>query len=540
MTSLTPKALTFEDVLRAVCSPRSGSHMPTARIVELTGRNASNIHRDLAALVSEGLLEGDKTIGWRITQAGMDARNAIDRANGKGRPVAGLPLWPLDQIEFNPDNPRKGVAQEPLEGLADTIAEAEGLLQPIVLYPVGTNGARMLHAGERRVRACRLLQGEGRLPAALQAGLPFIERAATKAEALFIGLVENSQRENLTPYEDALGLKAYQDETGLSARAIAFKLGRAREGSEEGVRDVQEKIKTLTRAKPEAIARVEAGRESFDWLRQQVRKRLEDVGQQLRPIDILTLAEVKLQARLKPKRFSYGERQTECSYTAGKDPVLKGLVSQGLLSFTEQAYDDHKAWIEVSYTATAVFNTEELAGIHGDLKAAAALVHSLQVAALGQAKADQLAKSGLYATQWLNGPFVLSDKAQTKVDAAKVTKSELRAANKIKTDAHNLRFQEVMTLVVQAEERGLSMGMVDKINAQMARSKVVFPLRVAGKSIVDAGGHPLIWQGLGYQFAADQDVLLPLLCTVLNSVLAPTPLEAAIAKTEKGEDHAAA
>lgn len=533
MTLLPPIALTFEDVLRHLAA-HADEGQTVRQIVDETFRDPSNTRRDLAKLEDAGLIAsmGGTPPRFAITLKGGLAVAAIDRANGVGVAPAGLPTWPLAQIDYNPDNPRKRVAQEPLEGLADTIAEAGGLLQPIVLYPAGANGVRMLHAGERRVRACRLLQEQDRLPPALQTGLPFIEREASTAEALFIGLVENSQRENLSPFEDAQALKAYQDETGLSARAIAFKLGRAREGSEEGVRDVQEKIKVMTRAKPEAIERVKAGRESFDWLRQQVRKRIEDVAEQLRPIDILTLAEIKLKARRKPKRFTYGERETECSYTAGKDPILKGLVSQGLLAFTEQSRDDHKAYVEIRDQALELFNTEELAGIYGDLKTAEALVRRLRIEAFGEGGAAVLSANEEYATTWLNAPFELSEKAQAKVDAAKVTRRELIAANKARREAHEARVQEATAIVVQVEEKGLVPSARDAAIQQLARSKIKFPLRVENKNIVDGKGDAVFYNGMGWSFAEDQDVLMPLLVAVLNSVLAPTPLEAAIAKTQ--------
>ncbi|WP_181242667.1 ParB/RepB/Spo0J family partition protein [Caulobacter vibrioides] len=542
MTSLiTHQLLDAEPVLRLLQGKAQA--MTATQIAKETDRDPSNVRKGLQAFEAAGLLIGESDVkgtAYRISPAGVAGLEALD-----GQGAVGLPLWPLDAIDYNPDNPRKSVAQEALEGLADTIAEAEGLLQPIVLYPAGANGVRMLHAGERRVRACRLLQAQGRLPPALQAGLPFIEREASKAQALFIGLVENSQRENLSPFEDAQALKAFQDETGLSARAIAFKLGRAREGSEEGVRDVQEKIKVLTRAKPEAIARVQAGRESFDWLRQQVRKRIEDVGQQLRPVDILTLAEVKLQARRKPKRFSYGERETECSYKAGKDPILKGLVSQGLLAFTEQARDDHKAYVEIRHAALEIFNTEELAGIYGDLKTAEELVRQLRIEAFGQGGASVLSMNEEYATTWLNGPFTLSEKAQALVDAAKVTRRELIAANKAKNAAHKARVEEATAIVVAVEEHGLAGPAIDAVVLQLGRSKIKFPLRVENKNIVDGKGDAVFYNGMGWRFAEDQDVLMPLLVAVLNSVLAPTPLEAAIAKAQpdpqaQEEAHAAA
>ncbi len=540
MTSLLPTALSFEDLLRALQGPWSGDGNSIGQLAQRTGRDKSNLRRDLGKLVELGRAKGDSASGWTLGEHGMPMLNAIDRANGAGAPVAGLPLWPLDAIEYNPDNPRKSVAQEALEGLADTIAEAGGLLQPIVLYPAGANGVRMLHAGERRVRACRLLQAEGRLPPALQAGLPFIEREASKAEALFIGLVENSQRENLSPFEDAQALKAFQDETGLSARAIAFKLGRAREGSEEGVRDVQEKIKVMTRCKPEDIAEVQLGRQNFDWLRRRVRKTVADVGQQLRPIDLLILAEVRDCGRRRPKdKGYYGGGGTECSFTAGKDPAVKALVSQGLLAFTEQDYETHKAYMRPGHSAHALFNTEEFDGIDSEEKVAAKVLHRFRVAALGEAEADRLAKANLYATDWLNGPFELSPAATKKIAEKKQTQTELRAANKIKRAAHQARVQEATALVVEVEEQGLTGATVEGLVAQFARSKIAFPLRVSGKNIVDAKDDAVFWNGLGWRFAEDQEALLPLFCAALNAVFAPTPLEAAIAKAPPAQAEAA-
>lgn len=529
MTSLiTHQLLDAEPVLRLMKDKDQA--MTANQIAKDTDRDPSNVRKGLQAWEQAGLLVGEiegKGTAYRISATGVAGLAALD-----GLAASGLPLWPLDAIDYNPDNPRKRVAQEPLEGLADTIAEAGGLLQPIVLYPAGANGVRMLHAGERRVRACRLLQEQGRLPPALQTGLPFIEREASTAEALFIGLVENSQRENLSPFEDAQALKAYRDETGLSARAIAFKLGRAREGSEEGVRDVQEKIKVMTRAKPEDIATVQLGEQSFDWLRRRIRKTVADVGQQLRPIDLLIIAEVRECGRRRPKDKSYyGGGQTECSYKAGKDPTVKALISQGLLQFTEQAYDTHKAYMSPGHSAHILFNTEEFDGIDAEEKVAAKVLHRFRVAALGEAEADHLAKAKIYATEWLNGPFELSPAATKKLAEKKQTQAELRAANKALKAKHDARFQEVIALVDQVETDGLKGSLVDGMLAEFAKADVKFPLRVSGRTILEGDGRTL-FMNVGWQFQPHEPFLLQMIVTALNSVLAPTPLEAAIAKTQ--------
>ena len=86
-----------------------------------------------------------------------------------------------------------------------------------------------------------------------------------------ITLIENGQREDLSPWEDAQQLKALQDATSWSAREIAKKTGRSPADSDTGVRDVQQKIKVAREASPEAIAEYDRTG-SWDQLRDSVTK----------------------------------------------------------------------------------------------------------------------------------------------------------------------------------------------------------------------------------------------------------------------------
>jgi ParB/RepB/Spo0J family partition protein len=544
MTSLTPTALNFEDVLRALSGPWTGTGNTFDQIAKRTGRDRSNLRRDLPKLVEQGLIKGDASLGWVRTEDGTAALDAIDRANGFV-PHGAISTFPLDRIDYNPDNPRKSVAQEALEGLADSIAEAGGLLQPIVLYasrPGQLN--RMLHAGERRVRACRLLQEEGRLPAALQEGLPFIEREASKAEALFIGLVENSQREDLSPFEDAKALKAYRDETGLSARQIAFKLGRAREGSEKGVRDVQEKIATMDRAAAEAIAQVEDGKQEFDWLKRQVRKRLDEVSSQLRPIDLMTIAEVIHKGRNAPfTRFTYG-LETECAHDAAKDPVFKALTSQGVLRFTAMNYNDPRSSVALgsSDQISTLVETEELRPIYypeGRAPVAPQALHSLRVAAVGEEKANEATQSGQYVSPWLNSPFTYTEEQQAKMAALKAGKVTDRAEAKRVRERDAARLQSVVALDERVLSEGLKAETVDKVRKAFMEKSVEFPLQPKGRGVADRQGRVLV-ANIGWQYQPREAELLQLICTVMNAALAPTPLEAAIVGASDGSETDAA
>jgi ParB family chromosome partitioning protein len=135
-----------------------------------------------------------------------------------GKPLRGhrtvLTVLPLDAVEPNPEQPRKHFAEEKLVELAASILE-RGLLQPIVVRRQ-RDGYQLL-AGERRFRAARLA-GLDRLPAVVR----------DAGDALEIALIENLQREDLTPLEEAEGLAALIQRHGYSHREIADLLGKSR------------------------------------------------------------------------------------------------------------------------------------------------------------------------------------------------------------------------------------------------------------------------------------------------------------------------
>jgi ParB family chromosome partitioning protein len=103
-----------------------------------------------------------------------------------------------------------------LADLAESIRE-QGIIQPLVVRPVGD--FLELIAGERRWRAAAL---------AGLAEVPVIERIATDVEVLELALIENLQRENLNPVEEALGYRQLQSQFDLTQEEIARKVGRGR------------------------------------------------------------------------------------------------------------------------------------------------------------------------------------------------------------------------------------------------------------------------------------------------------------------------
>jgi ParB family chromosome partitioning protein len=115
--------------------------------------------------------------------------------------------------------PRTRMDEASLAELADSI-RARGVIQPIVVRPVGTNQYEIL-AGERRWRAARIA-GLERVPA--------LVREVADDAALGIGLIENIQREDLSPLEEANGLKRLIEEFRLTHEEVAQAIGRSRAG----------------------------------------------------------------------------------------------------------------------------------------------------------------------------------------------------------------------------------------------------------------------------------------------------------------------
>ena len=154
----------------------------------------------------------------------MTARS--DRQQGLGRGLAALipqranPAGsieiPISRISPNPRQPRQRIGQAELETLASSIV-AHGVLQPILV--VETIDGYQLVAGERRLRASQLA-GLERIPA--------IIRQLADRDQLELALVENLQREDLGPLEEAHAFRSLVDDFGMSQEEIAGRVGRAR------------------------------------------------------------------------------------------------------------------------------------------------------------------------------------------------------------------------------------------------------------------------------------------------------------------------
>ena len=120
-------------------------------------------------------------------------------------------------IEPNPDQPRKNFDEAQLKKLADSINEV-GVLSPI-LVSKKDNGLYEIVAGERRWRASKIA-GKKKIPA--------IVKKYEKKEIMEIALIENLQRENLNPYEEAIGYRVLRDNFDLTQDEIAKRVSKSR------------------------------------------------------------------------------------------------------------------------------------------------------------------------------------------------------------------------------------------------------------------------------------------------------------------------
>lgn len=123
----------------------------------------------------------------------------------------------INEITPNKEQPRKTFDETALEELADSIRQ-HGVLQPLLVRPL-TSGGYQLVAGERRWRASRLAELKE---------VPVIVKELSDTEAMEIAIIENLQREDLNPIEEAEGLQALIDKCGYTQEQVATSVGKSR------------------------------------------------------------------------------------------------------------------------------------------------------------------------------------------------------------------------------------------------------------------------------------------------------------------------
>ena len=147
-------------------------------------------------------------------------------------------LLPIYKVEPNPDQPRHDFDEEELQALADSIT-VHGIIQPLTVREM-PNGYYQIIAGERRWRAARM---------ANLSDVPAVIIEADDKKAMELALIENLQRQDLNPLEEALGYQTLMNEYGLTQEEAAGRLGKSRPAVANALRllglcpEVQERVR---------------------------------------------------------------------------------------------------------------------------------------------------------------------------------------------------------------------------------------------------------------------------------------------------------
>ena len=150
-------------------------------------------------------------------------------------------ILPIHKVEPNPDQPRQDFDEEELQALSDSIA-THGIVQPLTVRPL-QSGYYQIIAGERRWRAARL------------AGLrevPVVIMEADDKTTMELALIENLQRQDLNPVEEALGYQSLISEYGLTQEDAAQRVGKSRPAVANALR--------LLSLWPEVLEQVRSGK----------------------------------------------------------------------------------------------------------------------------------------------------------------------------------------------------------------------------------------------------------------------------------------
>ena len=252
---------------------------------------------------------------------------------------AGVTEIAVSQLDPNPDQPRRTFDTQALEALAVSIRQA-GVLQPLLVVE---NGARYrIVAGERRYRAARM--------AGLQS-VPCVVRDMTEQERMEAALIENLQREDLNPIEEAAGIRALMEECGYTQELAAKRVGRSRPAVANLLRLLQlpESIRELVKAGELSAghARVLAG--LADESRQlALAERAVREGMSVRELEKLAAQTMEKPAKPEPKPLpsELNDMQERLQNVLGVRTALHGNLKKGKIILQYDSAEELEAIYE--------------------------------------------------------------------------------------------------------------------------------------------------------------------------------------------------
>ena len=242
---------------------------------------------------------------------------------------------PINEIIPNKEQPRKTFDEAALGELADSIAQ-HGVLQPLLVRPLTTGGYQLV-AGERRWRASRI------------AGLkevPVIVKELTDTEAMQLAIIENLQREDLNPIEEAEGLQALIDKCGFNQEEVAASVGKSRPAITNSLRllKLPEEVRDMTRngeisaGHARALLALDSSALMLEVAEQIVSRKLT-----VRDVEKLASKPAKSRAKTAKKRDSfYDEVELSLTEALGRKVKVNNGRSKGTLEIEFYSLDDLK------------------------------------------------------------------------------------------------------------------------------------------------------------------------------------------------------
>lgn len=485
MTKLTPFALQNMDVLHALAD---GGWTTTTQLAEAVGRDSSNLAKTLKALHEAGLI-GEGGSKGALTPAGLEVIAAFRRAEGHADPAAGAAmgadghaqlLW--IQIEPDPLNPRKHFDDTAIDELADSIAR-DSLLENLVVRPgMVPDEARIIRAGqplpmhrlvagERRWRAIGRLIVRGAWPKDRPITCKIVD--LDDAGHRRVALVENLQRKDLRPIDEAQALRELMTVTGQGTAEIAREIGFTQRFVQQRLQLLElpeklqeqvnagdlpiEKARTamalLPKLPPIKAVALQEGKLTVDeakaWLDDQPPPVELSAGAWLMALEIFDAI-----ARKPMKKAAYEYERAEVGQGAAEDALFEELRRKGFYQGPTKHLDKHHLETGKLYVSLTWGTRDKLVAKFGDdcrRGESAALQPILAMARRDAGAAGEFAP-GAYQTAWLNRPIVVPDVAAAAYAAALAQKEQTAAAEKARREAEfNAALERKAKAVANAE-----------------------------------------------------------------------------------------
>ena len=222
---------------------------------------------------------------------------------------------PLHKVEPNPHQPRRDFDPEELQSLADSIA-LHGVMQPLTVREMG-NGYYQIIAGERRWRAARMAELRE---------IPAVIIQADDKKVMELALIENLQRQDLNPVEEALGYQTLMHEYGLTQEETAARVGKSRPVVANMLRllnlceDVLEMVRDgrLSAGHARAIAALKSEKQQ-----KEIAQKVAALGLSVRQTELLCANVQKAPAKPKPVTL-------EVDYVAECEKKLSKVLGRGV------------------------------------------------------------------------------------------------------------------------------------------------------------------------------------------------------------------